>query len=395
MGICKQINMRWKLYITNFLLGAGLYSSVEVLYLKDCNLSPYTIALLVLFIPVCTAVLEIPTGIIGDYFGRITIFRLTFCSFLIGILLVSVAGNLPMFFLGYFFEALGYSFYSGNSESLLYESCKAEGTDINKAMSSFYSTLTAGYVFSGVLVFVLTNITRSPILKVAILGTIVLRFVAVLITMSTLKGKKNERTANPRKIIKDSLSLILNNRMVFLICLYDALGRLQYFLPVIYQPLLLKLGMRVEYIALIYSLSQLFQAVSQKVSVRLIKKYGYTKILLIAPIVQFTALAGLLTSNSVYMIIGIVVIFSGISIKGQCTSLIKHSIATDEIRATYLSIMSLLTLIINSAYLNGIGLINDSDTVVATVILGSVLLIGSELAVLGICSNIKKIGVTV
>lgn len=53
--------------------------------------------------------------------------------------------------------------------------------------------------------------------------------------------------------------------------------------------------------------------------------------------------------------------------------------------------MSLITLVINSIYLNGIGLINEKNSTAAIIVLGSTLLIMSEIIVVLINNNIKKL----
>ena len=386
-------SIRWKLYLTNFFLGAGLYSSIEVLYLNSHNISAYMVSVLILFIPVCTAIFEIPTGIIGDYLGRVAIFRLTFISFFVGMVIIATSKNLPMFFLGYSFEALGYSFYSGNSESLLFESCQKENIDANKAMSNFYSTLTVGYIFSGVFVFILSNMTNVAILKVAIYGTLVLRFSAVLISIIAAKQNEEKIEQKPRQILMKSIKLLFKDRLSVSICIYDAFGRLQYFLPILYQPLLLTLGMKIEYIALIYSISQLFQVIFQKVSVTFLSKFGYKRVMAVTPVVQSIAILGFLTKNVPLIIIGIILVFSGISVKGQCTSLIRHLVVSDDIRATYMSLISLITLVLNSLYLNGVGFINDNNVTAATIFLSVSLFVVSEIVVFLINKNIYMIEV--
>ncbi|MDK2903801.1 MAG: hypothetical protein PWQ93_1720, partial [Clostridiales bacterium] len=306
----KGKGLRIKLYCTNFLLGAGLYNSVEVLYLSSRNISDYIISILILFVPLGTAILEIPTGIIGDVLGRKAVLRLTFISFFIAMILILFAPNVIFIFIGYIFEALGYSFYSGNTESIIYEASLKEGADINKSFGNFYASLTAGYVVSGVLVNLLSVKNSSNILYGAVIATAVIRLIAVILCF-TVNGIKNEPAdKKPLGIIKKASALIKKDKVTTSICIYDALGRLQYYLPVIYQPILISNGVHVQVIALIYSFSQLAQSISQKIAAVLVEKVGIPIIIRICPIIQGISLLLLLTKNTYLIVIGVVLVYS-------------------------------------------------------------------------------------
>lgn len=372
----KNNILQIKLNIINFLLGAGLYSSIEVVYLNSKNFTPYTISFLILLIPLATAILEVPTGILGDYLGRKSVFRLTFLSFLCSMIIIFFANNFIYFILAYIIEALGYSFYSGNTEAILYEHCQKEGMNVNKALSNFYASLTFGYVISGVMVKSF-SFFNNDVLKLSIVLTVIIRLIAVGLCFSIYKINDIERKKKPTLIMKEAFRYLKEDKASISMCIYDALGRLQYYLPVIYQPILLNRGVSISTIAIIYSLSQLAQSLSQKFAAPLIEKVGMNKIIRISPIIQGIGLLLLLTNNSYVIISGIILVYSCISVKGQCTSLIRNQITSDETRVTFSSLISLLTLLINTLLLNGIGLIIDSALKIAVIILSLILVIGS------------------
>lgn len=368
--------LQTKLNIINLLLGAGLYSSIEVIYLQSKDFSSYTISFLLLLIPLATAVLEVPTGILGDYLGRKKVFRLTFLSFFCSMIIIFFANNLLLFIIAYMFEALGYSFYSGNTEAILYEQCKKDGKDVNKCLSNFYASLTIGYVISGMMVKIF-SFCNDDILKLSIVLTIIIRFVAVGLCFSICKINDLERTRKPVVILKEAFTYLKNDKASISICIYDALGRLQYYLPVIYQPILLNRGISISSIAVIYSLSQLAQSISQKLAASLIEKIGISKIIKFAPIVQSIGLLLLLVENSYIVIAGVLLVYSCISVKGQCTCLIRNKITSDETRVTFSSLISLVTLLINTLLLNGIGILIGEALKIAIVILSLIIVIGS------------------
>lgn len=370
-----------KLYLINFLLGAGLYGSVEVLYLQSKNISTYIISILLSFIPLATAIMEIPTGVIGDIIGRKNIFRLTFFSFFASSLILIFSPNIFFIFFSYFLEALGYSFYSGNTESIVYEASVKDGTDTNKNFSNFYASLLIGYVVSGFLVNLLSIKNIPNILEASLIATIVLRLIAVILCFSLRDIQNEQAKSKPTGIIKETFSLIKKDKFSTSVCIYDALGRLQFYMPVIYQPILLANGMSIEAIAIVYSISQLAQASAQKVASILVNKLGMTIILRVCPIIQGLGLLLILSQNVVLTIVGVVITFANIAIKGQCTSLLRHGHVNNEIRATYMSVISLITLCINSLILSVVGFALEFKMEIAIIILSSILILGSEFVV--------------
>lgn len=386
----KGKGLRIKLNIINFLLGAGLYSSVEVLYLRSQNISSYLISILVLLVPLGTALLEVPTGIIGDKLGRKKILRLTFISFFLASNFILFAPNIVFIFIGYIFEALGFSLYSGNTEAIIYEASSKDGSDINKALSDFYSSLTIGYVVSGLLVNLLSVGNNLEILYGAVFVTAAIRLVAVALCFTVSNIDDQPADKKPLMIMNEALALVRKDKVTMSICIYDALGRLQYYLPVIYQPILISNGISVQAIALIYSLSQFAQSISQKVAAVIIDKVGIPIILKILPLIQGISLLLLLTKNTPLILIGIVLIFAGIAIKGQCTSLVRHSLVSNEIRVTYMSIISLITLLINTFLLNTVGAVLEFNKTVAIIILTSIIIIGSEFTSKVIISKLRE-----
>jgi len=130
--------------IFNFMNGFNLVYMILVLYTAELTGS-YTKAMTILSLfSIFCSVLEIPTGMISDKIGRrYTIVVGTFCK-LLSITSTAIAYyvteySFEVLILGSFFQAVGYSLYSGTDEALIYETMKELKS--SKHFASFYGKI--------------------------------------------------------------------------------------------------------------------------------------------------------------------------------------------------------------------------------------------------------------
>lgn len=376
-----MLNTKRKLCLVNFLLGAGLYASVEVLFLQSIGISTYLISILVLIVPIISSIMEIPTGILGDYVGRRIILILTFMCFSISTLIIVFSKSFVWIFLAYSIDGLGYSFYSGNTESIVYENSGRNNENSNRALGDFYASLLFGYFCSGIFVKLIAFLIQKQTFKEVLYITLLFRLVATLITFSVaVTPQESIKKRKAKAIMTKALRMLISDKGNIGICLYEAMGRLQYFLPILYQPIFYHKGLSVANIAVIFSGVQLSQFISQKLAVILVDKYRPFFLMKVLLIAQVFSLLLLLHNSIVINIIGVLGVSAFISIKGQCTSLYKHNKASDESRSTFLSLTSMVTLLVNSAMLLVISRITGYNMILGIIILSGTMIIGSVIA---------------
>ncbi|MBD7912395.1 MULTISPECIES: MFS transporter [Clostridium] len=386
----KEKGVLYKVCLTNLLLGLGLYSAIEVAYLQSKNISLVYISALNLSIPLLTACLEIPTGIVGDWLGRKKVLHLTYISFSISTCILLFANHIAIIFLAYVLEALGWSFYSGNTESIIYELSEKKKLDTNRSLGNFYASLSVGYLLSGIIVGLLPGSYSEDIFKYALIATLIFRVVSTIIVY-TLKGINSEGDSKktPIELFRKTLKVFFKDKKSISICVYEAMGRLQFYLPVIYQPILFMKGMSVKQVAIIYSITQLAQSLSQKFSPMVVEKFKIPRLIKFGPIIQGLFLLLLVSNNFLLILLGVVVSYCAIPLKGQCITLLKHEEVDNEIRSTFLSVISLATLIINSIFLSICGKIISYNTIAGVTCLAITLIIISGIAVNNIIASSK------
>jgi MFS family permease len=120
----------WRYYVYSFLSGLTFYTAVLIpFYTRWGHISLLQVQFLQAWLMFWTLVLEIPTGVIADKFGRK--YSVTLGSFIICISFF-IYGTLPdftVFLVAEFLAAFGIALISGAGEALLYDSLKEEKKD--------------------------------------------------------------------------------------------------------------------------------------------------------------------------------------------------------------------------------------------------------------------------
>lgn len=384
----KEKRILYIVYLSNLLLGLGLYSAIEVPFLQSKGISLVYISALNLSIPLISACLEIPTGILGDWIGRKRILHLTYISFSVSTLILILSNNIFTIFIAYFLEALGWSFYSGNTESIVYEISVKKKQDPNKSLGNFYSSLSIGYLLSGIVITFIPSDYNSEILFYALIITLVFRIISVIIVYFIGKGDVEDNLSKtPIKLLKKTAKLVFSGKQNISIAIYEALGRLQFYLPIIYQPILISNGFSVKQLGIIYAFTQLLQTISQKIAPNFVGKFGKKRIIKIGPVIQGISILLIASKNIIIIILGIAINFIIMPIKGQGISLLKHEEVDNEIRSTYLSIISLITLTLNYVFFTVCATIIDKNLLIGLTFLSIILMVLSLMVADNILSS--------
>ena len=116
-----------KNYLFTFLGGTSLSEAIWMLYLAYRGLSLVQIGLVESIFHGTSLLMEVPTGIIADRFGRKTSRILGRCMAMVGTLLMISSRSFWGFALAFFFIALSYNLESGAGDALVYDSLVQAG----------------------------------------------------------------------------------------------------------------------------------------------------------------------------------------------------------------------------------------------------------------------------
>ncbi len=361
----------------------SLYAPIEVVYLNKVGIPMSIISILNLIVPVSCALLEIPTGILGDYIGRKKILILCMLAFFTSMVLLIFAKDTYQFFIVYILEGLGWSLFSGNTDSIIYEEAIEKKVDVSKQLAFMYTAFAIGPIVSGVLnttILGVPNINFEALIIISAIARGAGVFLAFFITTKNdISNKDKAKRLSPFGILMESFKLIKSSTFTASVIIYEATGRLTFYLPVIIQPLLFKSGVSLMYFGIIFTLSQVVSLIAQyKVDV-IIKKLGMDFILKASPIAMTIGLLLLLVPSRV-CIIGCLIIIQLVSpIRSQCLTLQKNSLVNNEIRATYVSTISFAVLLFNAAFLSLVGIILENNFNTGISILTTICLLGGIL----------------
>ncbi len=143
----------------NALHGIQPYSPIDILYFAGVTGSFAASASLFSAVYISQVLLEVPTGVLSDFVGRVRTVTLgTICNALsIGLYLIG--GSYWTLLAGATFQGAMQAFFSGNNQALLYESCLQDGDEtyhshMARAERNFHIAATVSAVFGGVLALV-------------------------------------------------------------------------------------------------------------------------------------------------------------------------------------------------------------------------------------------------
>jgi MFS family permease len=116
-----------KNYLYTFLSNTSLSEAIWMLYLAYRGLTLFQIGLVESVFHVTSLLMEVPTGIVADRFGRRTSRLLSRVMAMIGTLLMIASRSFWGFALAFVFVALGYNLESGAGDALVYDSLVQAG----------------------------------------------------------------------------------------------------------------------------------------------------------------------------------------------------------------------------------------------------------------------------
>lgn len=212
-----------KNYLYVFLQGTSLSEAIWMLYLAWRGLSLVEIGLVEAVFHVTSLLMEVPTGIVADRFGRKTSRVLGRCMAMVGTLLMIVSRSFWGFALAFVAIALSFNLESGAGDALVYDSLlecgtpdrftKVKGrTEVSWQAAQILSLVASGVVatYSYTLAYVLGLAVQAASLAVAL-----------TFTEPTI-GRGAPRTRNPGLVrhVVGSLRVLRQNRGILAYILF-------------------------------------------------------------------------------------------------------------------------------------------------------------------------------
>jgi MFS family permease len=289
--------------------------------------------------------LEVPTGIVADRFGRKYALLLGSIIVAFAVLIYGSIPNFQVFLMCEFLFALSMSLTSGSDEALVYDTLKEFGheKESKKIFGQAYFFRLGGVLVASLVGGVIANYFG---INAAMRAAAIPFFIAAVIAWQIKEPKFREETDKSSyfQILREGWNFFIKHKTLRLLSLDSILvASAAYFVFWLYQPLLQKLGIPLVFFGVFGAVLMLVQMIVSANFSALEKLFGSTKRLL-----QLSALA---TAGSFFLVALIpnvvtVVIFLlvgggfGLTRATLMSAYINHYIPSQQ-RATILSFLSL------------------------------------------------------
>jgi len=363
----KFNGITWRYFVFSFLAGLSFYTAALIpFYTNWGHISLTQVQFLQAWLMFWAFVLEVPTGVIADKFGRKYSVALgcllTFFSFLI----YGSFPNFSAFLVAEFLAAAGMALMSGASEALLYDSLKDENSE-SKFKNIFGRSFSIGQIAAIISAPIGGFIASKYGLNAPMLFTAVPVLIASIILVTakepSQKYSKSEKI-NYLDIARNGISSFVHHKVLRSLALNGILVYTGvYFLVWLYQPILQNLGVAIIFFGFVRALFSLSGMVFNH-DLQLIEKlFGSNK--------QFFNITAVLTTISLLLVAvfpNIITVLMAIILLGglgqarftALNSYMNQHIASEQ-RATTLSTISMLNRIVLIALNPLIGFMADQS----------------------------------
>ena len=295
--------------------------------------------------------MEVPTGLIADKFGRKTSIVLGYILGALGLVVLAMSPTVMGLYLTQLLRATGSALISGASEAILFEASKDEGLDYKKQSSIVLSNGVAGLCFAGIVSGIIysqyDHHSFLPLLYASVATQLVAVFLAISLKDNESVTKKSilKKELKTWEMLANLITLMRGNKTIFAFTMVGLLTVCnEYFLYGTYGPYFEKIGVSNFWVGAAFSLGLLVNFLLQRNVYKIERYLTFEKALVIIKLGTILGYFGLaaLTQNTLVVIILISTI-GVFNIERPIVSDIVNQEIDNNIRATVLSGMSLMS----------------------------------------------------
>lgn len=338
----------WKYYIFTFLLNLHFFSAVLVPFFTQWGgISLAQVQLVQSWFMLWTFLLEVPTGVIADKFGRKYSIAIGSLVLVLGALIYGSKPQFEVFLLGELLFAMAFALLSGADVALLYDSLKEAGLEHEskkifgrahaiKLFAFLTAALSGGFIADGFGIQAPMIATAIPFLLAA--------GIAWSIPEPSI-GKTVSESKRYLDIAKQGMIFLRGHKQLKLIALDSVVvSSAAYFVIWFYQPLLQREGISIAYFGIVHALLVTSQIVVSSQFTFFERIFGSTK-----AFIRFTAF---ITSVAFFMVViypHVVTILLFVVLAGgfgltriELMTVYMQKLIPSEQRSTILSYISML-----------------------------------------------------
>src|SRR6185369_2488809 len=232
----------YRYYAFTFFSGLVFYTAVLVpFYTQWGGISLTQVQILQTWFMISALLLEIPTGVVADKYGRKHSVALGSITLAVAFILYGTIPRFEMFLVCEFLFGLGYALISGAGDALLYDTLKDEDRE-NETKQIFGKSQSIGLA-SGIIATIAGSIIASQFgLNIPMILSAIPVVIAAIFIWSIKEPRYKETDAkspNYFSLAKNGIVYLSTHKILRLLALDSILvGAAAYFLVWLYQPLL-------------------------------------------------------------------------------------------------------------------------------------------------------------
>ncbi len=363
-------------YAFHLFVNVAFWLPIYAIFFLHQGLSYSTLLLLYAVDNLLQTVIEIPSGILADRWGRKPVLLLGALMQAAGFLLIAFGGGIAWYIVAMALHGTALAFLSGSDAAFLYDSLVAAGREkeFRRIEGRAYMFNLIGWGAGGLLGGLLA--AKSLALPYILSGLAsVLAFFVMAICVEP--PRREAYDGMPLSLLKDALRAVRQNGMIRSIIIYSSLiFGLLLVMHKFSQPYLERTGIGLEYFGVIYFIWLMCAAVSSNYSDRIGNAIGLRAYFMLLPLITGGVIIYLgLMQNVLGVALAVLYQFVWGSLRPQMYQIINHEAETSA-RATLLSMsgfgMSLVYIVVAPI----IGWIADRhDFPAALLILGALVLV--------------------
>ena len=290
----KWSNNIWRFGAFRFFVDFQLWIPIWVIYLNETRgFSIIEITFLDVLLMIILVILEIPTGVIADRWGR----KVSLCygAFIhaVAILVFSFAGNIVVIAISYTVVAIALTLFSGADSAFVYDSLKAAGRreEYQKIWGRIHSISLVAGVVSLVLGAFLAAITNLWFPIVVSAG---LMLIAWIVALTFKEPPREEAPTSYRETILNAVNVVRSKPPVYTMMLFAGfVMAIAVSFSILLQPYLRSHGIEIKFIGILQVPEQILGIFAALFAYRLVGIIGVGRTMLLCPVAILVAAIGL------------------------------------------------------------------------------------------------------
>ena len=342
----KYLQLLWPLYLGEFFGSLSFFAPIWILFYQIRGLNLADIGLIASGTYLASVLLEYPTGIFADKYGRKLSLLVSISLSALALITIVTAHSITQFFIGALFTGAAWAFSSGAREALIYDSLKEKKLEKenSKVLGNLDAVGSIGGISAALLGASFFTINNTLPYWIAIV-----MYLLAFISFGFIREPKYHKGGeiNFFKTFKSGLKLLIKNTtLLSLLLLYVPLFFFEEAWYNAQQPILVGLGLPIILLGAYYSINKVFFGLGGFFLPKLLTKLNHKTLLASIIIIEATVWV-FLGLNNLY----IVAIFSYLllllhQLWNYVDADIVHKHIPSSIRATTLSARQMLISIV-------------------------------------------------